>query len=155
MPEILRDYFEHTVKPTVNEYLAQHGCADIRKSRLAAIVIEHIIDYYALAYQKTKEAVRSEISTACPSYPIVRSAADATKHRSLHRKGAEIKESKQVICPPRLFDAPFEEGCFMEAIEIYVLKDSGEKISLEKSIKEVMSAWEEKISPTTKKYSFN
>lgn len=146
MPEILRDYFENTVKPTVDEYFLNKGHFDIRKARLAAIVVEHLVDYYSLAYKKTKEEVRNELSSSTLSYSIVRSAADATKHRSLKRKNIEIKESEQIKCPKGLFEAPFEEGDFAEAIEIYVETDDGRKISLENAIKEVMRVWDMKIS---------
>ena len=146
MPEILRDYFENTVIPTVNEYLLGNGRFNIRRARLAAIVVEHIIDYYSVAYKKTKEEVRKDITDLSPFYPIVRSAADATKHRSLKRKNTDIKESEQIKCPPGFFQAPFGEGYWAEAIEVYVETDNGKKISLENAIKEVMQVWDMKIS---------
>lgn len=53
MPETLRDYFGNTVKPTVDEYLSGNGRFNIRRARLAAIVVEHVIDYYLWLTKKT------------------------------------------------------------------------------------------------------
>ena len=134
MPETLRDYFENTVKPTVDEYLSGNGRFNIRRARLAAIVVEHIIDYYSLAYKKDRAEVRKDITCLSPLYSVVRDAANATKNG-------------QIKCPPGFFQAPFGEGCWAEAIEVYVETDDGRKISLENTIKEVMRVWDMKISP--------
>ena len=147
MPEILRDYFENTVKPAVDEYLSGNGRFNIRKARLAAIVVEHIIDYYSLAYKKDRAEVRKDITDLLPLYSVTRDAADATKHGSLKRRNTDIKENGQIKCPPGFFQAPFGEGCWAEAIEVYAETDDGRKISLENAIKEVMRVWDMKISP--------
>ena len=65
----------------------------------------------------------------------------------MKRKNTDIKENGQIKCPPGFFQTPFGEGCWAEAIEVYVETDDGRKISLENAIKEVMRVWDMKISP--------
>lgn len=146
MPEILRDYFENTVKPAVDEYLSGNGRFNIRKARLAAIVVEHIIDYYSLAYKKDRAEVRKDITDLSPLYSVTRDAADATKHGSLKRRNSDIKENGQIKCPPGFFQAPFGEGCWLRRLR-FMQKPVMEEKSLWKALKEVMRVWDMKISP--------
>ncbi len=152
MCKALYDYFENIVKPTVDEYLSGTGRCDIRRAKLAAIVLEHMIDYYDLEYsdkeitksdKKRKEEIRIKIGQRCPSYSIVRSVADATKHRLLTRKDENIKDIEQVKCPHGLFEKPFGEGCFVQSIEVYLEKDNGDKVSVEEHIRELLKFLEE------------
>ena len=148
----LQDYFENIVKPTVDEYLSGTGRFSIRRAKLAAIVLEHMIDYYDMEYSDShatssdrdrKNKIRRKIEEQCPSYSIVRSVADATKHKSLSRTDKNIKDVKQITCPPGLFQAPFSQGYFAEAIEVCIVSDSGKMASIEKPITELLKFWEE------------
>ena len=154
MSEVLDDYFENFVRPTVDEYLSETGRYNIRRAKLAAIVLEHMIDYYYLEFsnlkptskkeeKETKNRIRKKIEQQCPSYSVVRSVADVTKHRLLSRKDKNIKDVSQVTCPPGLFQAPFGQSYFAEAIQVCILSDTGEKVSVEKPIKELLNFWEE------------
>ncbi len=147
----LNDYFENIVKPTVDEYLSWTGRCDIRRAKLAAIVLEHMIDYYDLEYSNKeitkddrirKREIREKIEQQCPSYSIVRSVADATKHRLIERENEKnIKGVEQVKYSPGFFEAPFGEGCFAEAIEVCLEKDNGDRVSVEKPIRELLKFW--------------
>ena len=147
----LYDYFENIVRPTVNEYLSETGRYNIRRAKLAAIVLEHMIDYYYLEHSVQKYEVRENIKTQCPSYSIVKSVANATKHRllvtsdkngNLKRTDKNIENVEQVKCPSGLFEKPFGYGCFAEQIEVYMVDNNGNKISIEKHIRELLDFWE-------------
>lgn len=55
--EAARDYFEVTVKPTVQEFLS--NTHDVRRGRLAAIVLYHIWDYLKLSSDPTRPDQRT------------------------------------------------------------------------------------------------
>lgn len=154
MSNSLDDYFENIVKPTVDEYLSEEGRFNIRRAKLAALVLEHMVDYYYVEFfdeettsknkeKESKKEIRRKIEEQCPSYSIARAVADATKHRKLTRTDKNIKDVKQVTCPPGLFQAPFPQGYFAESSGIYILNDSGEMVSVEKPLRELLKFWEE------------
>lgn len=65
------EFFKETVEPTVDEYLAQPQ--DIRRGRLAAIVLEHMVDYWHQDTHEKKDDVSRE-----PFF-------DVARHRQLTR----------------------------------------------------------------------
>lgn len=130
------DFFAWTVKPTVSEFLANPR--DIRRGRLAAIVLYHMADYLALdGYmgEDRKEMdtrlniVRGKLIAKCPDFSLIRDIADATKHAKLSapKKAPprEVSSSQQLTRSPGIFQAPFGEGVFAEAVIVFATLNDG------------------------------
>ena len=149
------DFFASTVKPTVTEYL--DNARDIRRGRLAAIVLYHMADYLALEgytgrdrkiMNKRLDNLREKLIAKCPDFSLVRDIADASKHAqlSISKKAArELSSSRQVTGSPSLFHAPFGEGVFAEAAIVFAVLDNGTYKPLEPAICSVMTMWEEQF----------
>ena len=98
---LAEEFFQGVVQPTVDEYLAQP--ANIRRGRLAAIVLSHLVDYWHVDTGESKNTIHAALraDTLIPNHPgyssadIVRDLADASKHAKLDRKNP----------PPQLTDA--------------------------------------------------
>ena len=69
------EFFKGTVEPTVNEYLAQPQ--DIRRGRLAAIVLEHMVDYWHQDTHEKKDDVRAALRTDTPVKSHPKGATDS------------------------------------------------------------------------------
>ena len=83
------DFFMSTVAPTAEEFLGD--VADIRRARLAAIVLNQMVDYWFLENQtrfKNKSDVYTELERRCPKFPILRDVADASNQLSAGPTGA-------------------------------------------------------------------
>ena len=82
--DYISDYYENIVKPTVQEFLENKH--DIRKGRIAAIVLDHIRDYWAIyshQHEKwfiTETILKDEIYELCPDAALIRDVCNATKH---------------------------------------------------------------------------
>lgn len=148
------DFFAWTVKPTVSEFLANPR--DIRRGRLAAIVLNHMADYLALdgyvGYDRNEmdgrlKAVREMLIAKCPDFSLIRDIADATKHAKLSapKKGPprEVSSSQQITRSSGIFQAPFGEGVFAEAVIVFATLNDGTSKPLEPAIRSVMAALEE------------
>lgn len=164
--EALLDYFHNTVKPTVDEFI--QSPMDVRRARLAAIVLEHMSDYVNLANgvsgkEKVKHA-REQLFEACPDARHIRDAANASKHAKLtgHGKDDDIlkrmsstADQIQAEDLPGLWDAPsWEEGNWAEASYVKIKLDqeiNGEdSVCLEIACKHVLAYWEDYIPKITK-----
>src|SRR5579871_1382923 len=84
------NFFHSTVKPTVEEFLTQK--IDIRRGRLAAIVLYHMADYWfeenKSSYARLSDLHKILISE-CSDFLLIRDIADASKH-------AELKAQKEI-----------------------------------------------------------
>lgn len=151
------EFFAWTVKPTVAEFLVNPR--DIRRGRLAAIVLNHMADYLALdGYQGHErsemdsrvKAVREKLIAGCPDYSLIRDIADATKHAKLSvpKKGTprDISSSQQITKSPGIFQAPFGEGVFAEAVIVFATLNDGTVKPLEPAIHSVMAVLEEQLA---------
>lgn len=146
------DFFNLIVKPTVAEFLA--NVRDIRRGRLAALVLYHMADYLALegytgqdrkVMNERLDRLREELIAKCPDFALIRDIADATKHAQLSipkKTARELSSSKQIASSPGLFHAPFGEGVFAEAAIVFVTLDNGVCKPLEPAIRSVMAMWE-------------
>ncbi|MFZ3119548.1 MAG: hypothetical protein WA159_14670 [Variovorax sp.] len=150
------EFFDFIVKPTVSEFLANPR--DIRRGRLAAIVLYHMADYLALdgyVGQERKEmderlnVVRERLVTQCPDFSLIRDIADATKHAKLStpKKAPprEVSSSRQLTRSPGIFHAPFGQGVFSEAVIVFAKLNDGTTKPLEPAIHSVMAALEEQV----------
>lgn len=149
--ESVIDYFEKIVKPTVDEFLLKP--TDIRRGRIAAIVLYHMWDY------ADKNGIGNPSDALIDKekmlYEVVRATANATKHFKLGNKTIIAKKSGQVFAEENegLFCAPFGEGVVAESNEVYLLLDSPqthdgetyEYVNLAAAIKFVMAFWQQQI----------
>lgn len=129
------DFFISIVKPTVNEFLTK--AQDIRCRRLAAIVFNHTVDYLALDKKQPVERLREKLIIDYPDFSLIRDVADATKHAKLSRKVRGIDSEKQIQSTKGIFQAPFGEDVFAEAVEIFVTLNNGDVKCLEPAIMSV------------------
>ena len=145
------DFFKTFVEPTVTEFF-EHPL-DVRRGRIAAIVLYHMTDHYALeGYlgQDHKEIdnrilkARSNIISCCQDFKLIRDVADATKHAQLSTAiliPRETSSYDQVDVTPGLFQAPFGYGYFAEACEVLVTLDNGSVKSLLPAVRAVVNYW--------------
>lgn len=155
MPSHAADFFASTVKPTVSEFL--ENVRDIRRGRLAAIVLYHMADYWALEgytgqdrkiMDERLDKLREELIASHPDFLLIRDIADASKHAqlSISKKIArELSSSRQLTSSTGLFHAPFGTGVFAEAAIVFAILNNGTHKPLEPSIRSIVAMWEEKL----------
>lgn len=140
------DFFTSTVKPTADEFLSY--IRDIRRGRLAAIVLYHMADYWQLENTTTFNTLailREKLINKCPEFLIIRDVADASKHGQLTiptNIPRQLTSSDQIARPPGLFQAPFGVGVFYEASEVIVTLDDGTSRPFTPVVQSVLSMWE-------------
>lgn len=151
------EFFNNVVEPTVDEYLARPE--DIRRGRLAAIVLNHMVDYWHVDTGEDKNTIHAVLraDTPIPNHPgysaagIIRDLADASKHAKLDRKKP----------PPQLTDAgqvkryyigawntaPFNTVPWggQQAVDVRVELDDGNVFLLANAIRIVTNAWRNKL----------
>jgi len=148
-------FFSSTVKPTVDEFLGD--VLDIRRGRLAAIVLYHMADYWLLdgatydtrqEYTEALTSLHDSLKNECEEFSIIRDIADATKHASLFvpkdkNRPRKLSSAEQVTRPAGMFGAPFGEAVFSEASTVMIKLDAGTSQPLAKAIGSVLTMWEE------------
>lgn len=151
------DFFVSTVKPTAQEFLDDFR--NVRRGRLAAIVLHHMADHAALeAYsgsdrrvmQDLVDALRKELVDACSDFALIHDIADATKHARLSipkQSTRQISTAEQLTRPPGMFQAPFGQGVFNEASWVIVTFDDGKTRPLAGIVRQVPMMWEAKLYP--------
>ena len=102
-------FFKETVKLTVDEYLVRPN--NIRRGRLAAIVLNHMVDYWHEDTQESLTAIRAALraDTPIPRYlgyssgDIIWDLADASKHARLEpfHNGRPLSLLVLATLPPR------------------------------------------------------
>jgi len=149
------DFFISIVKPTANEFLSNPG--DVRRGCIAAIVLYHMLDYWALEgyvgnerkiMDERVEKLRIELIGKCPDFLLIRDVADASKHAQLSvpkKMTRELSSSEQISRNPGIFGAPFGEGVFAEASIVIVTLDDGTSRPLAGAVQSVLSMWEDKL----------
>ena len=145
------DFLAHIVEPTVAEF--EEAPYDIRRGRLAAIVLYHLTDHFALDGFTSRdrklmnieiEAVRARVQAKCPEFLLVRDVADASKHAKLalsRKEPRQLSSAEQLSATPGLFEAPFGEGVFAEAAEVLATLDDGTTLPLLPAVRSVLAAW--------------
>jgi hypothetical protein len=152
------NFFTFTVKPTVDEFLNDLG--NVRRGRLACIVLYHVADYWALgahdkdfpiaSLHKEITTLHKELILECPEFNLVRDVADASKHAQLSKQMAiprVLSLSEQVTSSPGIFHAPFGEGVFSGASIVMVTLDDRTTHPLPDAVRSVLSMWERKVYP--------
>lgn len=151
------EFFTWIVKPTVSEFLSNPQ--DIRRGRLAAIVLNHMADYLALngyeGHERSEmdrrvKAVREKLTARCPDFSLIRDIADATKHAKLSapKKSPprDMSSSQQITRSPGIFQAPFGESVFAEAVVVFATLNDGTVKVVEPAVHSVLAALEEELA---------
>ena len=167
----LEDYFNNTVKPTVEEFNLDKS--NLRRARVAAIVVFHICDYAKklrfkpyIEVMEGKEGALGKILGGRIGFmhELIRLSANATKHYQLDNKKGYIQKAEQIKNndSPGLFCAPFGDGVFDEANHVFIeiqsnpnieIKDLNNKtISISIALNEVTKWWEDAIYHTASEY---
>jgi len=118
------DYFQNEVLPTVSEFLGDK--TDLRRGRIAAIILYHMNDYAKESGMGTPCAAL--VGSAKLMFEVVRAAANASKHYNLKIPHIASK-AEQIISEdnPGMFTAPFGTGVFAEANEVHLLLDEDKR----------------------------
>lgn len=151
--EALLDYFHNTVKPTVDEFI--QSPMDVRRARLAAIVLEHMNDYVNLVNGikggESIGSVRKNLFEICPDAKHIYDAANASKHAKISR-GVMSSTADQMkkANHPGIFQAPFGFGVFAEANYVHIWFDEpnheGVKArNMVEAVQSVLGYWETSI----------
>lgn len=156
MPTNSFDFFLSTVKPTVHEFLSDKS--DIRRGRLAAIVLYHMTDYWALEthgergtkiQSENLEILCQQLIRECPAFSLIKGIADASKHAHLSKKQQSVPRqlsfSQRIKNPSDFFPAPFDEEGISETHIVMATLDDGTVQPLAVSLQSVLCMWEEKL----------
>lgn len=160
--EYIYDYYMTVVKPTVDDFLRDK--TNLRKGRLAAIVLDHVRDYRAI--QEGLESKKGELNPpnkvlekmkeVCPDGVFIRDVCNASKHGILTNSPKDIprtlSKANQIRAEQNegMFGAPFGQSMFGESNYVFIKFDTdqelkGEKITyrcLHDSIHEVIQYWD-------------
>jgi hypothetical protein len=145
-------FFFLVVKPTVKDFLDSPG--DIRKACLAAIVLNHLTDYWVVENLQSPNRCPSKdemdkaikyLSALCPDFNLIHDVADASKHAELRNDTREPHSSNQLNRDPGLFEAPFGQALFAEAIRAFILFPDGTRKYLESAVGSVFKMWESQL----------
>lgn len=164
--QYIYDYYLNIVKPTVAEFLLDKS--NLRKGRLAAIVLDHVRDYRAI--QLGLKSKRGELSPPnmildmvkadCPDSIFLRDVCNASKHAILSSNSKDmprtLSSTDQIKAEQNngLFAAPFGQSMFGESNYVFIKFDTeqnlnGEIISfrnLHDSINEVIKYWDKQLN---------
>ncbi|MFB4360908.1 hypothetical protein RAC65_09590 [Pantoea sp. BS_8] len=154
------DYFEQTVRPTVDEFYADE--MNMRRGPIAAIVLYHVYDYAkSNGFGKPGDSLQGKNKML---YEVVHAVANASKHFQLHQH-AIARHVEQIASDHNegLFSAPFGDGVFTEANGIYLILDEPqshdgrdfERVELKSAIKFVFTFWESEIMRFKEDYKHN
>jgi len=149
MKQHAKEFLRQVVEPTCTEYLATAG--DLRRARIAAIVLEHMTDYWAVEKSLKLKAAREMVHHECAEAKIIRDVADASKHCSLDRGDALTKRADQVVrCPGSVLGgAPLNSGPLNAEPAIVIVQeiDNGfMQIGFNQVMSAVLSYWQERCA---------
>jgi len=143
-------FFRSTAKPTVDEFF--RDVLDIRRGRLAAIVLFHMADYWNQEHcgnpdDSTLRTLCRQLVHDCPDFRLIMDIANASKHDRLTRNDAarQLSTSQQVSRSQGIFGAPFGTAAFNEASIVMVTRDDGQSRPLAGVIRSVFDMWEAKL----------
>jgi len=144
------DFFDGVVAPTVAEFFSDEG--NLRRARLAAIVLYHMADYWSFETLKTEKKPKFDdaLIAECYEFRLIRDVANASKHAQIHRNDPQLKTSQQVSGPSGIFFAPFGEGVFGEAAEVFLRLDDGTVRPISPLIRSVTEFWKCKVEALKK-----
>ena len=155
------DFFRETVEPTVEEFLADRR--NIRRGRLASIVLSHMVDYWCVDYNERKlnqkrnkfaSEIRKELASKTPidNYSFsqaVWDVCDASKHAILTQQNHVLKDAKDVKQNRvgAMGTVPFGMAPMGALIpnDVIVVLDNGKRYSLSCAVSRVMDVWRQML----------
>ncbi|ENE2730152.1 TPA: hypothetical protein ACKP89_002569 [Stenotrophomonas maltophilia] len=87
---------------------------------------------------------REALSALYPDLQLLTDAADAAKHgrlASIQSRVRQIDRADQLKVTPSLFNAPFGQGVFAEAVEIYFESPDGRHVSMRGLLTQALDFW--------------
>lgn len=154
--QYIYDYYLNIVKPTVAEFMVDKS--NLRKGRLAAIVLDHVRDYRAVQLDISSNMVLNTIKDACPDAVFVRDVCNASKHAILtntHKIPITISNTEKIKAESNkgLWSAPFGHSIFGESNYVFIKFDNyqlvyGERVSfrnLHDCINELIQFWDKQL----------
>ncbi|WP_329847214.1 hypothetical protein [Stenotrophomonas sepilia] len=146
------NYFALIVEPTCAEYFERPW--DFRRGILSLIVTSHMVDYWVMdnyAGSQSRKAMGDAVSHGRlaltglhPDLQLLADAADAAKHgrlASLQNRTRQISGADQLQSTPGIFNAPFGQGVFAEAMEIYFDSPEGRRVSIRRLLTQTLDFW--------------
>ena len=153
---LTKEFFKETVEQTVDEYLARPQ--DIRRGRLAAIVLNHMVDYWGADTEESLTSIRKTLSDATrfgtySLFQAVMDVADVSKHARLESgkrtPPPALTKTKQVTSRVvgEYGSAPYGQGCYgaLSAMDIRIVLNDGKTFSLSNAIHKVTDMWRKKL----------
>ena len=153
---LAEEFFKEVVQPTVDEYLAQPG--DIRRGRLAAIVLNHMVDYWHEDTGKSLTSIRKTLSDATrfrtySFFQTVMDVADVSKHARLEldrrTPAPELTKTNQVVHHRIGALGTFPMATLpmggTAIVGVNVKLDNGSVFSLSHAIQQVMTIWDKML----------
>lgn len=147
-----QNYFALIVEPTCFEYFERPW--EFRRGILSLIVTSHMVDYWVmgsyaggLSRKEMGEAVshgRLALIGLHPDLQLLTDAADAAKHgrlASLQNRTRQISGADQLQATPGIFNAPFGQGVFAEAVEIYFDSPDGRRVNMRGLLTQALAFW--------------
>ena len=152
---LAEEFFKEVVQPTVDEYLRQPQ--DIRRGRLAAIVLEHMVDYWHVDTGESKSAIRAALRTDTPilnhsnywSADLIRDVADASKHARLNRALRMLTCAEQInsrhVGAWNTTTYNFVPYGRQRGADAEIKLDNGKIYILKNAVYQVSEAWRKKL----------
>ena len=149
------EFFDNVVKPTVDEYLARPE--NVRRGRLAAIALNHVVDYWHEDTHESLTAIRATLraDTPIPGYPdhsssdVLRDVADASKHAKLNRADSRLTNAdqvkKQLIGAMGTAPMGMVPMGMLKAVDTRVTLNNGQSFMLSYAIRNVAEVWHKKL----------
>lgn len=152
-----KNYFDLIVRPTYQEY--ENEPWSFRRAMLAIVTTAHMVDYWVMAgYNapatrvKMGEAIKSGRALLYHEHPElekINDVADALKHgrlAELQNRCRDLQNVEQLRMSKSFFTAPFGQGVFAEAIDVY-LKMGGEvRFSARANLRDAIAFWTQKLA---------
>jgi hypothetical protein len=147
-----QNYFALIVEPTCSEYLERPW--EFRRGILSLIVTSHMVDYWVMGNytgSQSRKAMgdavsqgREALSALHPDLQLLTDAADAAKHGKLASIPSRVRQiygADHLKLTPGLFNAPFGQGVFAEAVEIYFESPDGRHVSMRELLTQALAFW--------------
>ncbi|WP_157768413.1 hypothetical protein [Xanthomonas citri] len=87
---------------------------------------------------------RDALTVLYPDLQLLADVADAAKHgrlASIQSRVRQIDRADQLKVTPGMFNAPFGQGVFAEAVEIYFDSPDGRHVSLRGLLTQALAFW--------------
>jgi hypothetical protein len=145
-----RDFFNEVVKLTCDECLT--SIADLRRSRLAAIVLHHMNDYWAIEHGVTPKSVLKDASKVCPALALIADVADASKHGILWDQSRPVSNADQVRHHRGMLygSGAYGTGAYNQSPGIYIHSKGPNgplRTAFNVPMLEALQFWEARVTP--------